>query len=325
MEKDKRKILRISLEFAIAISLIVFFVLLNEQMGQNKVYKFKALNDSYRYVYQVDNVKLQNTELIINGWFVELKKVRNEEVDVGDPHEFRVLLYDLNSVIEKNVDGSEKSRDGIPLKVDYYKRDDVNRILDCEYDYSDCGFTARIDSSEIDLENGNYQLVFKLEEQAEFGIMANAYVSKGQLLNYNPIDVMDLEVNNTDLEPVVENGICLFSSGQSHLCIYCYENDLYWITDSGFNFDSSGNTLIQYQIDTTQFDKLPKQRVEEGWFWTNTSFYFEQHEITNLKNCGLYRVSVREIPTDYTVTGISTGSSTEENSGWHAYIRPNYR
>ena len=84
-------------------------------------------------------------------------------------------------------------------------------------------------------------------------------------------------------------------------------------TTSANDFDIfDGDTIIQYQLSTTQAESIPQQRLENGWNWDNIGFYFSKNELIEW-NTGKYRVAKKSIPTEYSVTKIWTGNY---NDGW---------
>ncbi len=222
---------------------------------------------------------------------------------------FGVVLYDLNNSVEKDLDGNDKPCIGIIMKMQYCDRFEVNEYFKCEYDYSKCGFTATVKMTDIDITNGEYQIVFKPEEEGEKGIVgnANAYLDKGELIYINPKDKIELDVAGTDLEPIIKNGICVASCPEYGICIYQNNWKLFWITNSDFKFENDNSTRIEWQLRTTQFNNLPKERTENGWYWSNIGDIYEKYEITNTMNCGKYRVSARDIPVEYSIVRESTG------------------
>ena len=83
-----------------------------------------------------------------------------------------------------------------------------------------------------------------------------------------------------------------------------------------------GSTYIQYQLWTTQKDRLPEKRLENGHFWDNIGGYFEEYEIRG--NFGQYRVMKRELPTAYAITTIVTGYYKDGAWIWKEYFQPRY-
>ena len=200
---------------------------------------------------------------------------------------------------------------------------DIDSYFDCEYDYSKCGFSSRLDKSLVDLENGKYMIVLKEDEDDEIGLEV-AYLINGKIEYIAPEEKVELNVVGTDLENIVKEGTCLVSNPEYHIYVYQYGWNLYWIADKNYFFEEDGSTLIQYQMETTQFDKLPQYRIDNGWFSSNLSDDFEINEITKKMNCGEYRVCVRAIPQDYSITRISTGYYADGKWIWQRYFRPNY-
>ncbi len=282
------------------------------------------IEDSDNYAYQIESVNVEGDDLVVKGWFFELKKVRNTEQKVTGNKKTGIVIYDINSQIEKDMDGIEKPKKGISLKVQYVDRYDINEYFKCEYDYSKCGFIARTDKHNIDMIDGEYQIIIKPEEDGVNGISSNAFIDKGKLQYVNPKEYVILSKDDEDCSQITSQGTCLVSLPAYHMYVYQYGWNLYWITDDHYNFDVTGNTIIQFQISTTQFDRLPTDRVQNAVFWGNESDSFEKYEITkdgNLK----YRISVRSIPKDYAVVRILTGFYENNKWVWRKEFRPIYK
>ncbi len=316
----KKKVISWTVKGIVLFVIIGTFFVINKHIDKQKLCSFSFIEDNNAYAYQVEKVYLDNEDVVISGWFFELKCVRNVSRDVND-NDFGIVLYDLNSVVKENIDGTEKKREGIALSVEKgHIRNDVNNYYKCEYDYSSCGFIARINKNEIDYENGEYQIVFKPDFVGNDGLNTSAFLDHGNLIYTTPKNFIPLDVEGTDLEEIVYNGYCVANNPQFHICVYQYGRVLYWIADEEYSFNEDG-TYIQYHIDTTQFEKLPAERTERGWFWSTLGANFEDYEITDAINCGKYRVSSREIPEEYSATFITTGYHTDRWI-WMCYIRP---
>ena len=115
------------------------------------------------------------------------------------------------------------------------------------------------------------------------------------------------EVAGTALEEVVQNGYLRVCQPDYACYVYQYKGCLYWIADKAFHFEDNGKTYIQFQLWTTQTDKLPEKRLKNKRYWDNIGGYFEKYEITGTVNCGKYRVCKRKLPTEYSITAILTG------------------
>lgn len=316
----RRKELRIVLEIAVILIAIIGVFLINEQITDNRIKSFFPDTDNFNYAYEVEKVYTDENDLVIEGWIFELRKVNNVEREVEIDKKPAVLLYDTASVEEKDMDGIDKAQKGIPAEVSTTKRSDVNSYFACEYDYSKCGFVARIKKSSIDYDNGKYQIVLKCDEKSEYGMPA-AWLINGKLSYIDSDDEMRLEVAGTDLEKIVSDGICVASFPAFHICIYQYDWKLYYIADEGYAFKEDGKTYLEYQMNTTQFSRLPQERIDTGYFWGNMGGEFEAYEATSSMNCGKYRVCVRDIPIDFSVYRIWTGYYVEDWI-WGASFRP---
>lgn len=296
----------------LVVAVLVFFVLAKDQIKDDRIRGFFPEEDSNKYAYQIDNLQFDGEDLVINGWFFELESVQNAPVNVNKNNELGLLLFDVVNGIEKNND-DRLYREGIECSVERFKREDVNEYFKCEYDYSNCGFTARIQNNKIDLENGLYQIIFKTDRLSEKGIQASAYIDKGTLKYVDPEVFVPVESDGTDIDIVVKNGYCLTVCPEYHMWIYQYKNELYWIADIGFPFEEDGGTYIPFHLDTTQIELLPEGFIENGWYMGNMDGNFEDNEVTSKMNCGKYRVSTKKIPQEYAVYWIETGYY---NEGW---------
>ena len=122
--------------------------------------------------------------------------------------------------------------------------------------------------------------------------------------------------------PFVEDGILRVYRPDYHCWIYQYEGALYWIADQDFYFEDDGSTYIQYQLWTTQTDKLPQHRLDNNWLWDNIGGNFEDYELEGDWNG--YRVMKRELPTAYPITSVLTGYHKDGKWIWKEYFRPYY-
>ena len=155
-----KKVLKIFVEIGLIIACCVCFVVINEVINDRKKMSFGPVVDSDAFAYQIESIVIEDKELVVKGWFFELKKVRNTLKNVIDSTNTGIVLYDLENENE-NSKNPENLRKGIALHVEYIDRNDVNKYFGCEYDYSHCGFIARTDVSNINLTGGKYQIIIK--------------------------------------------------------------------------------------------------------------------------------------------------------------------
>lgn len=127
----------------------------------------------------------------------------------------------------------------------------------------------------------------------------------------NPSEYQALEVEGTDLEEIVNQGVLRVYRPDYGMYVYQYKNTLYWIAEPDYGFVDS-DTYVQYQLNTTQIERLPKIRLENEWYWDNIGFWFSEYEMKEM-NTGKYRVAKKEIPREYSIRGIWTGNNID---GW---------
>lgn len=136
-------------------------------------------------------------------------------------------------------------------------------------------------------------------------ITTHKYLFNYILHNYNPNDFEkpDMNINSKTLIDVFKNGNLCFYKKDIGLYLYQYNGKLYWVASRDFNFNENGLTYIIYHIFTSQYDKLPEDRIN---YKDNLDFYFEDYEITE-EDTTTYRVTVHDIPSEYAITYITTG------------------
>lgn len=272
-------------------------------------------NSATHFEFQVDSIQFTNNQLKIEGYAFMYLSYRNEDTAVdGSPDEIIPAIY------LKSTNEIGKMRE---MKLEYgIARQDVNNYFKCEYDYTHTGFKATIDATAID-KNAEYEILVKYPGVFSPFHSGN-YICRNEVYRISRNEYIEPEVKGTDLENIVNSKSCVVYNPDHHCWVYQKDNKLFWIVDENFYFEDDGSTYIQYQIDTTQFDKLPKDRFDNGWYWSNIGGNFEDYEITDDMNCGKYRVCCREIPQEYSVTAIYTGYYTDEHWVWQECFRPMY-
>lgn len=261
----------------------------------------KVTSYDLSWVFQLDNIVVSENKMIFDGWAFQ----------VGDDAvegEFEIILCDVET--EKMYF----------LKTEYETRDDVNEYFMCEYDYSQSGFKSEISTYKIDFEKGSYEVLLRpLEERKAY--RTGVFCVGGEMTFANPEIYVPLSVEGTDLEKIVNEGVLRVYRPDYGMYVYQYEGDLYWIAEKDYGF-VEGNTYIQYQMHTTQVDKLPVERLENNWLWSNIGFYFKDKELFDW-NTGQYRVAKSALPTEYSITYIFTGNYID-GWIWRTDFRPWY-
>lgn len=273
-------------------------------------------NSAARFAFQVDSIQYTDNLLEIKGYTFMYMSWRNENTAVrGTPDEMTPKIY------LKATESKEKLKKELHLNYGIARKD-VNDYFNCKHDYTNTGFRATIDASEIDKKN-EYEILIKYP-----GVFSpfhsGTYICGNEVYCINRAEYEEPNVEGTDLEQIVNANSCVVCRPDYSCWVYQKGNRLYWIADEDFNFEDDESTYIQFQMDTTQFDKLPQDRFDNGWYWSNIGGNFEDYEITNDINCGKYRVCCREIPQEYSVTAIYTGYYTDKHWVWQECFRPLY-
>lgn len=241
-----------------------------------------------QFAFQVDNMKINATEdqIRLEGFcFVYQDPGRDYEIWLRDVEADDFVKMDTVSGLESaDVDA-------------YYK---------CEYDYSWVRFTAECECRA----DARYEIFVKWPRMKA--------IYSGMDIN-RPAPV---QCAGTYLERIVQDGVLRVCQDRKDCYVYQYGGQLYWIMGPDFAFEESGATYIQYQLNTTQVDRLPAERLANGWDWDNIGFIFEDNEITGDMDCGAYRVAVRPLPTEYAITCIQTGYYENGKWDWVKYFRP---
>ena len=295
MEKNKKTVLHMVICIGL-LCLIWLGYLLAVKYGVNR--RIEIRGGGNPWVYQVDSVAIQKQKCILSGFVFELNADAKSEV-------YEIVLHDLDT-----------GKNFFP-KMEYGKREDVNRYFECEYDYEDSGFSSSIDMKKI--RGRNYEILLRVIDEKD-AYHTGTYLLDGKLQYVNPYE-NQLEVEGTDLEEIINQGKARVYRPDCGMYVYQYDNELYWIAEPEYDF-VDGDTYIQYQLNTTQIERLPKYRLENGWYWDNIGFWFSECEVTEM-DTGKYRVAKKEIPQEYSIRGIWTGNYGDDWI-WRADFLPYY-
>lgn len=198
-------------------------------------------------------------------------------------------------VLLKNASKTTQMKSSIQLPSasinDYYR---------CEEDYSNTGF----DAEAVVTPNETYEILVKWENGVT--MTTGMFLQDGVIVHtVNPAPDFD--------------GTLLVSRPEHSFYVYQQSSELFWLCGDSFLFEEDGTTYVQYQLWTTQIDRLPQKRLEHEWFWDNIGFNFEQNEIEPFSE---YRVAKSIIPEEYAVTAIVTGYHKDGTWIWKDYFRP---
>lgn len=255
----------------------------------------EADNTSRAYCFQVDSSSYINGEIELTGFAFRYE------------HEIQQPVIILRST---------ETGKQIKLLTTQTQRPDVNEYFFCEHDYTDSGFkaTGKIDADE-------YEILIRWPWSV--ALSTDVYVGADGI-HYSPnASFIAPEIESAPgLKDIVENGTLRAYRPDYHCWVYQKDWSLYWVVDQEFNFEDDGTTYIQYQLYTTQKDRLPQKRIDKGWFWDNIGGRFEDYEVQG--DFGEYRVMKRELPKEYSITSIVTGYYKDGEWIWKNYFRPIY-
>ena len=216
------------------------------------------------------------------------------------PQEYEIILR------------STEKRESVKPQADYgLKRVDVNDYFSCEYDYSCCGF--KLDDLP---DTGEYEFVVRCKPLVV--AHTDVYVNNGRICYTKQASFTPPELD----ADFINKGVLRVYRPDQHCWVYQYNGALCWVVDNQFHFNPSGSTYIQYQLWTTQLDKLPQHRLDHAWYWDNIGGNFEDYELEG--DFGAYRVMKRDLPTEYAITSILTGYHANDRWIWRSNFRPIY-
>lgn len=204
----------------------------------------------------------------------------------------------------------------VELKTEWYDRPGVNDHFGGSRDYLHSGFRAEADRVSPEKE---YEIMVRWKGFAAFS--TGVFLKGSEILYASGSGFEEPEASGTELEELLRGAALRVYRPDQHCRVYQRGNSLYWVVDrDGFTFEPDGTTYIQYQLYTTQTDRLPKKRLEKYYYWDNIGGYFEDYEIPG--SFGNYRVMKRELPREYSVTAIVTGYYKNGEWVWKNCFRP---
>lgn len=322
MEKVKRLFRNLSEKrsyqivfFVVSMCVVLgMYVGVHAKIAIQKAHEYTIGQDRRGLIKYIEDVEIEGDVIKISGWC--LKKGINS----GD-QKIQVFLRNL-----------EDENDVVWMEVERIDRDDVNDYYDCSYDYSQTGFEARANIREVDFQEKDYEIFLKVSyvdkerenKKAVSTVSSRRYIVDGALTTIaSEVDKEPVKTASTELNTIFDNGQLLLYREDFDIYVYQYDGKIYWVAGEKFFFEEDATTYIQYQLDTSRIDKLPKSRLENEWYWDNMGFAFEEYEITE-KGFTPYRVAVREIPTEYPVLCFWTGYHVDTWI-WEEYLNLDIR
>ncbi len=249
------------------------------------------------FCFQIDDAAMENGAIRLRGFIFRYGLEPSSKI----------------SLVLCSTETGKKSR----LSVDYGSvREDVNTYFLCDHDYTNIGFKA---SGEIAADE-EYEVMVQWPWTPE--IATGVYLTGDKIHYASEKEFQAPACEGRELERIVGNGVLRVYQPNNHCWVYQSDQSLYWIVDHDFVFEDDGTTLIQYQLWTTQIEKLPEKRLAHENYWDNISGYFEEYELEG--NFGPYRVMKRELPNTYSITAITTGYYKNGEWIWRNCFRPRY-
>lgn len=204
----------------------------------------------------------------------------------------------------------------IPMKTEITDRPEVNEYFLCAYDYTRTGFAA----TAAGLTPGEeYELMIHWPWSIS---MSTGIFLTDTEIHYIPKSKAIPPEGGQALQEITDQGTLLVCRPDRRCWVYQVGRSLYWIAGEGFSFEDDETTYIQYQLWTTQPERLPEKRREQNYNWDNIGGYFEKHELEG--DFGPYRVMKRDLPSSYAVTSVLTGYYKNKRWVWGEYFRPVY-
>ncbi|CRZ34481.1 hypothetical protein DFR55_101254 [Herbinix hemicellulosilytica] len=281
----------------IVLSLIIIFTfyVFNKKIEIKKFREY-TIENNINLINSIESVVNENDRIIIQGYaFILGKNTLQNEI----------------SVFLKNIENNEE----IWLEVEQMNRNDVNSYFECEYDFTNSGFVATTKEKKLKRDNV-YEILINIDYKdvnnssdnikVRKTVSSNRFILNNTLYAYNPND-FDYPILNIESELIKEvfiNGQLCFYKKDIGMYVYFYEDKLYWIATENFDFDENGKTYILYHVYTSQTNKLPEKRVQ--YKFDNLDFIFEDYEY-KIESVSPYRVAIRKIPENYSITYIRTG------------------
>lgn len=256
-----------------------------------------ADSSSRNYCIQIESIICENDEIELAGF---------------------ALWFDHNVDEMKMELKSTNSKEIIPLEVNYgLDRDDVQEYFLCDHDYTKTGFIAR---GHINNWANEYEILVSLDWPRN--ISTGIFVENTSV-HYCPSNLfMAPNADTKELRGIINDGILRYYSRDSQCWIYQNGKELYWIIGKDSALFQNENEYVQFQLWTTQVDKLPSERLENGWNWDERNGLFETYELNGVSD--LYRVMCRTLPTDYSIKSMLTGYYVDDRWIWKTYFRPIY-
>lgn len=253
--------------------------------------------DDFWWVHQVDSLNFDDGKIVLEGWVIAKK---------------RDSVAGAYDIIFEEVGTEQK----IYPKMEYVAREDVNDYFLCEYDFVNSGYVAKANIETLELDKRAYEILIWLQAE-NVAMRTGTYVYKDSLYYVNPLQYREPEVQDELLIKVMDEGDMRVYMPELGVYVYQYNEELYWLFEDSYGITEE--TIVQYQLITTQNNRLPKEQIEEQRDYR--SFKFGHNEIQVIDEN--IRVAKAQLPSEYSIVQIWTGEY-QEDWIWRADFRPHY-
>lgn len=265
------------------------------------------------FAFQLDKVSIEESKLSLTGFCFpygfELTDSEQKDINLRwDDEKYTIVL---KSVDDGSIHTTNMTRNINNKEIEEYFR--------CKHKYEKVGFNAQIDVNEIDLDL-EYEV---LVQSGKLFLPTKTYIKGDLILQSTEEKSPKLDIAGTDLQKIVNDGYLRLYRKDKHCAIYQYEGKLFFIADKQFEFDKNGTTIISCLVHSTQLDKALETEFTKRYHVVDITTNFEKHELTNTMNCGKYRVSAIELPTEYSIASIEIGSFNK-HWVWKERFRTHY-
>ena len=285
--------LKLQFIFFISVStvLILTFFIINHLIDTSKFRTYRIVDD-IKLINSVENMTLEKDKFLLKGYAF---------YNGIDTNESNISVFLKSVTYDKEI----------WLDVEQTPRPDVNSYYKCDYNYENSGFLATGKTNKLKTDEC-YEVFINIDylnpsnAKIRRTVSSNQYIVNNKLYDYNPFtfDKPDLNVKSDLLQDVFSNGKLCFYQSDIGMYVYQHNGKLYWIATPDFNFNNENLTQIIYHLNTSQVEKLPEYRIQ--YKFDNLDFIFEEYEYVD-EDTSPYRVAIRKIPNQYSITYITTG------------------
>lgn len=262
-----------------------------EKALDNKIVNQKVTFDP-RILAEIETVSEEKGKLIFSGWALRLDSQKTG----------------VNLVLEEVA-----NEDVLVVDSELTSRPDITAYFDDESKLGEFGFVAKVKARKIKDESC-YKIFLSCTymdnaEEVRTKINLNRYLYNGELYSYNPLSFETPNLTDAELNEVfVQGNVCAYNR-EKGVWIYEYAGMMYWIFDEKHVPALERRPAIPWSLYTNRGDLVPKDELVQSSRGTYVHYgiYLKESDLVEGNNASYYVIK-REIPTEYPVTWIQTGS-----------------